>query len=101
MSDKHFPHLFWFCVGVFSVSFCAMICLIYIPFPIEHRDMAANAQGFLQGSLIMSAVGFLLTGSISTSAKKPDQKTTIEATPTTTTVTTETPPVINTSENAG
>lgn len=70
-----------------------MVGLIYIPFPIEHRDMAANAQGFLQGSLIMSAVGFLLTGSINTSTKKPDQKITTEVTPTSTTVTTENPPL--------
>lgn len=77
-----------------------MIALIYIPFPMEHRDMAANAQGFLQGSLIMSAVGFLLTGSINTSTKKPDQRVTTEVTPTTTTVTTENPP-LNDSKNEG
>lgn len=59
-------YLFWFCVAVFSVSFIAMMCLIYIPFPEKSREMASNTQGFLQGSLIMSAIGYLLTGSIPT-----------------------------------
>lgn len=101
MNEKHFIYLFWFCVGVFTVSFIAMVGLIYIPFPIEHRDMASNTQGFLQGSLIMSAVGFLLTGSISSSNKKIpiDGKTTTELNLTATTVTEEPKPKEN--ENNG
>jgi len=68
---NNFKHLFWFCVGVFIVSFIAMMSLIFMDFPDANREMAANTQGFLQGSLIMSAVGFLLTGNISTINKKP------------------------------
>lgn len=80
-------YLFWFCVFVFTVSFVAMMCLIYVDFPEKSREMASNTQGFLQGSLIMSAIGFLLTGSIAD--KRNDHKTVTEITPETTTITTE------------
>lgn len=81
-------YLFFFCVGVFAVSFLAMMALIYIDFPEKSREMAANTQGFLQGSLIMSVIGFLLTGNIGD--KKTDHsKVTTEVTPESTTVTTE------------
>ena len=71
MKDNHFKHLFWFCVGVFIVAFSAMMALLFVHIPDANREMASNAQGFLQGSLIMSAVGFLLTGNINTANKKP------------------------------
>jgi len=90
MDKDHFQHLFWFCVGVFIVSFIAMLALIFVPYPSDHRDMAFSTQGFLQGSLIMSAVGFLLTGNITPQSKKNEQKTTTEFTPEgSTTITTE------------
>ncbi len=63
-------HLFWFCVGVFTLSFVAMMALLFVHVPEANREMASNAQGFLQGSLMTSALGFLLTGSLSPSAKK-------------------------------
>jgi len=67
-----------------------MMALLFLGVPVYMREQAANAQGFLQGSLIMSAVGFLLTGSIANNiAKKQDVKTTTEITPDTTTITTE------------
>jgi len=93
-NDKFWKHLFWFCVGVFVVSFTAMMCLIFIDYPEKSREMAANTQGFLQGSLIMSAVGFLLTGSIGANNPlgKKDQKLTVENTPEGTTVTSEPTP---------
>lgn len=75
MENIHFKHLFWFCVGVFVVSFVAMMALIFLEYPKEHAEQAANTQGFLQGSLIMSAVGFLLTGNIKTSPPKPPLST--------------------------
>ena len=68
-----------------------MMALIFLDFPEQNREMAANTQGFLQGSLIMSAVGFLLTGNINLNPqKKVEQKTTTEIAPDGgTTVTTE------------
>lgn len=71
--NNHFPYLYWFCVGVFLLSFGAMMTLLFCEIPEANREMASNAQGFLQGSLIMSAVGFLLTGNINTLNKKPAQ----------------------------
>lgn len=70
MENTHFKHLFYFCVGVFIVSFTAMMTLLFIEIPEANREMASNTQGFLQGSLIMSAVGFLLTGNIKTTLSK-------------------------------
>lgn len=70
---KKFLYLYWFCVGVFTVSFVGMMAILFLEIPDKNREMASNAQGFLQGSLIMSAVGFLLSGSI-ISTKKGDPK---------------------------
>ncbi len=81
-------YLFFFCVGVFTVSFVSMMALIYIDFPEKSREMAANTQGFLQGSLIMSVIGFLLTGNIG-DKKNDHSKVTTEVTSESTTVTTE------------
>lgn len=90
MDKDHFQYLFWFCVGVFLLSFIAMMSLLFFPVPETSREMAANTQGFLQGSLIMSAVGFLLTGNISASkGSKTDQKVTTEVTPDSTKITQE------------
>ena len=69
-STNQFKYLFWFCVFVFVSSFVAMMSLLFLTIPEQNREMASNAQGFLQGSLIMSAVGFLLTGNINTTQKK-------------------------------
>lgn len=57
-------YLFWFCCAVVAMGFTAMMCLIYLPYPNENRDMAFGTMGFIQGSLIVSALGFLLTGSV-------------------------------------
>lgn len=79
MKDEiKFHYLFWFCVGVFVLSFFAMMALLFLDIPDSNREMASNAQGFLQGSLMMSAVGFLLTGNIG--SQKKDQRTTVENT---------------------
>jgi len=78
---EKFIYLFWFCTGVFLLSFIAMMSLIFFNTPVEHRDLVSNCQGFLQGSLIMSAVGFLLSGNIITPGKKNDQKVTTEVSP--------------------
>lgn len=69
-NTNNFKYLFWFCVGVFVCSFAAMMTLLFIEIPDANREMASNAQGFLQGSLIMAAVGYLLQGSINTLQKK-------------------------------
>lgn len=52
----------WFSIGVFVCSFAGMMALLFLPIPDANREMASNAQGFLQGSLIMSAISFLLGG---------------------------------------
>lgn len=67
-----FKYLFWFCVSVFLLSFSGMMFLLIYPIPEANREMASNTQGFLQGSLMMSAIGFLLTGNINSAmGKKP------------------------------
>lgn len=91
--DARFRYLFWFCAAVFLLSFSAMMLIIYVPVPESNEGMANNTQGFLQGSLIMSAIGFLLTGNINTTpAKKPvEGTTTAEVSATITTEPTENP----------
>lgn len=65
-----FKYLFWFSFWVFTLSFSAMIFLLVYPIPDANREMASNAQGFLQGSLMMSAIGAVLTGNIASSLGK-------------------------------
>lgn len=91
MEKEHFKYLYWFCVVLTGISFVAMMSLIFIEIPERNREMASNAQGFLQGSLIMSAVGFLLTGNIKSPTVKKDQKVITENNPDGTTVTTTEP----------
>lgn len=86
---SHFNHIFWFCVGVFILSFTAMMALVFLKIPEINREMASNAQGFLQGTLISSAVGYLLTGSPPQTKPKLEPivgTTTIDLSATTTTV---------------
>lgn len=73
-----FYYLFWFTVSVFFLSFVAMMLLLFLDIPERNREMASNAQGFLQGSLMMSAIGYLLSGNISNPKK--EQKVTTEVT---------------------
>lgn len=75
-----FKYLFWFSFWVFTLSFSAMIFLLIYPIPADNREMASNTQGFLQGSLMMSAIGAVLTGNISStlSKKKSDTVTPLE-----------------------
>lgn len=68
---NQFKYFYWFCAFVFLLSFAGMMSLIFVPIPEASREMASNTQGFLQGSLIMSVIGYMLTGNISASQKKP------------------------------
>lgn len=82
-----FYYLFWFTASVFFLSFVAMMLLLFVDIPERNREMASNAQGFLQGSLMMSAIGYLLSGNISNPKK--EQKVTTEVTQEGTTITEE------------
>lgn len=65
-----------------------MMSLLFLEIPERNREMASNAQGFLQGSLITSAIGFLLTGNINalrTKSNQPEGTTTADISATITT----------------
>lgn len=66
----HFKYLFWFCSGVFVLSFSAMLAILWVPMPAASREMASNSQGFIQGSLLMSVIGFVLGGTMQAAANK-------------------------------
>ncbi|RNI26642.1 hypothetical protein [Rufibacter latericius] len=73
---EQFNKIYWFCVGVFTCSFLLMAALLFIEIPERNREMASNVQGFLQGSLMMSIIGWLLVGSPNQQKKKALEGTT-------------------------
>lgn len=85
-----FKHLFWFGATLTFFAFTAMMALIFIPIPVENREMALGTLGFIQGSMLTTSVGFLLTGNVGSLLGKkqpntPDGTTTAEISATITT----------------
>lgn len=70
MEDKKFVMIFWFCVGSTGLGMFLLAAIIFLPIPKENQQTANVALGFLTGTLISGAIGYLLGGN--PSAKKPD-----------------------------
>lgn len=73
MSDQNNPHftqIFWFCVYVFTAGFAYIIAVTFLPIPEKNQRIVDTATGFVLGSMIMSAIGYLLGGNPATATKK-------------------------------
>ena len=70
IDDKKFTLVFWFCVGITSLGLLLLAAIIFIPVPKENQQTANVALGFLTGTMITGAIGYLLGGN--PSSKKPD-----------------------------
>lgn len=72
--DKKFTMIFWFCVGSTLAGMLLLSAIIFVPIPQQNQQTANVALGFLTGTLITGAIGYLLGGN--PSAKKPDSAVT-------------------------
>lgn len=74
MDDKKFVMIFWFCVGITTCGLILLAAIIFLPIPKENQQTANVALGFLTGTMITGAIGYLLGGN--PSAKKPETSVT-------------------------
>lgn len=66
MEDKKFTMIFWFCVGSTFAGLILLAAIIFVPIPKDNQQTANVALGFLTGTLITGAIGYLLGGNPST-----------------------------------
>ncbi len=65
MSDKdnpHFTEIFWFCCFITLCGFAYISAVTFILIPEKNQRTVDTVVGFVLGSVIMSAVGYLLGG---------------------------------------
>lgn len=74
MEDRKFILIFWFCVFSTLAGLLLLTAIIFAPIPQQNQQTANVALGFLTGTLITGAIGYLLGGNPST--KKPDTQVT-------------------------
>jgi hypothetical protein len=72
MEDRKFILIFWFCVFSTLAGLLLLTAIIFVPIPPQNQQTANVALGFLTGTLITGAIGYLLGGN--PSAKKPDSQ---------------------------
>lgn len=74
MEDRKFILIFWFCVGSTLAGLGLLTAIIFVPIPQQNQQTANVALGFLTGTLITGAIGYLLGGN--PSAKKGESSVT-------------------------
>lgn len=74
MEDRKFTMVFWFCVGSTAAGLLLLAGIIFLPIPKENQQTANVALGFLTGTLITGAIGYLLGGN--PSSKKAESSVT-------------------------
>lgn len=72
MEDRKFILIFWFCVFSTLAGLLLLTAIIFVPIPQQNQQTANVALGFLTGTLITGAIGYLLGGN--PSVKKPDSQ---------------------------
>jgi|GEM_PF-6723730 hypothetical protein len=70
MEDRKFLLIYWFCVFSTLSGLLLLTAIIFVPIPQSNQQTANVALGFLTGTLITGAIGYLLGGN--PSVKKPD-----------------------------
>lgn len=70
MEDRKFIMIFWFCVGMAATGLVFLAALIFIPYPLQHEQMANVALGFITGTFITAAIQYLTGGT--PTVKKPE-----------------------------
>lgn len=74
--NSHFDKLYWFCVGIVAYGMLFLTALVWMPIPVDNIRFADVILGFITGSLVTGAIGFLLGGTAPTNKKPTDSGTT-------------------------
>lgn len=61
-NNPHFREIYFFCLLVFTSGFLYIIAVTFLAIPKENQRIVDTATGFVLGSMIMSAIGYLLGG---------------------------------------
>lgn len=68
--ENQFNKLFWLCVGLISTGFLFLVALVWIPIPEANIRFADVTQGFVTGSMVTGAIGYLLGGNPNNAKKQ-------------------------------
>jgi len=60
--NPHFEKIFWFCVFLVFIGFGYIFYVTIFPIPEKNQRTVDTVVGFALGSMVMSAVGYLLGG---------------------------------------
>jgi len=72
MSDKdnpHFDKIYWFIMVTTIISFAYIGAVTFLAIPKENQHIVDTVTGFLLGTVIGSAIGYLLGGNPTASRK--------------------------------
>lgn len=69
--DKHFNKIFAFACVCAALGILYLFAITFIPLPKSSERFADNCQGFFQGSIIASAIAYLLGGNPTTKKSQP------------------------------
>lgn len=76
----HFDKLFWFVVSLVAFGLMYMVALTFIPIPKENIRFADTSIGWVQGSVVTSAIAYLLGGNAPAKKNLNDGTTTADIT---------------------
>lgn len=76
-NNPHFKELFWFCVGIVAIGFGYIFYVTIEAIPEKNQRTVDTVVGFALGSMVMSAVGYLLGGNPTQSKAKDNNNTTM------------------------
>lgn len=62
IQHQRWVYLFWFCVGIISFGCLILLLLLFAPIPEDNQRHGDIILGFITGSMITGAIGYLLGG---------------------------------------
>lgn len=69
--NPHFEKIFWFCVYIITIGFGYIFYVTIAVIPDKNQRTVDTVVGFALGSMVMSAVGYLLGGNPTAQKPKP------------------------------
>ena len=70
-NNPHFREIFWFCVFIVFLGFGYIFYVTVFEIPDKNQRTVDTVVGFALGSMVMSAVGYLLGGNPAAQKPKP------------------------------
>lgn len=70
-NNPHFDKLYWFCVMVILIGFSYIVAVTFLKIPEENQRTVDTTTGFVLGSMVSAAIGYLLGGNPKTHERTP------------------------------